>query len=798
MRCVKMALFSLLIASLLLSLSFFPVSAAGVDCTDTNTTGVPQAQCEALVDLYNSTGGAGWTNNTNWLTAGSIEDWYGITINSGVVSAIQLGSNNLVGQIPASLGTLLQVGILELQSNHLSGTIPPEIGGMGGLQNLNLSGNQLTGSIPASIFDISPLQYLYLTNNQLTGSLPAKALNSPSLRILQIYSNQLTGPLPDVTSINTTLTQLNLYGNQLSGPIPASISNLKALFNLSVSDNNLSGSIPAEIGQMTALKYLYLGANDLTGAIPVELFTPIIEEIQLIENKLTGPIPGEIANAVQLTKFFAGYNYLTGPIPDSIGNLSLLQRIWIDRNDLYGPVPDSVLNLTNLMSSGILLSSNGLWTTNVAVQTLLNGYDSSWSTHQGPQGLLPAEGGHVGWGDLSDSDGFTPVLRFSKHFNNNGMAALVYLVEVFNEQGTSIMQKVVDGTDTAICPDSGPQDPPVACEFQPRLSDFSAAPVVGEQSWRISAAFEKDSGDQWVWINSDYEKNFEISPPPSVLYPTNQTTKLNPTFKWQPVEHATAYNLVILNSSGGEKFNTIVPVSKCNVNACSFSTNVINLANGSYTWMVRADMGVESYTDWGNATFTKIAPPAPKFPAISSTTPNPKFTWTPAAGQTRYQIELRNAAGALLRTMTLDTSVCTSTLCSYIPNPALILKNGVSYKWKVRAGDAVEWGTYSAFKTFNKVAPPAPVSPTGTITATNPKFTWKKIPGATKYYIVLQKSSGVLVKNMEVKTFTCNALNCWYTPNPVLNLAKGDYKWKVRAYNGYYGWYSGYKLFTRK
>jgi hypothetical protein len=127
----------------------------------------------------------------------------------------------------------------------------------------------------------------------------------------------------------------------------------------------------------------------------------------------------------------------------------------------------------------------------------------------------------------------------------------------------------------------------------------------------------------------------------------------------------------------------------------------------------------------------------------------------------------------------------------------LNLANG-AYKWKVRAGDTVEWGTYSSFKTFNKVAPPAGISPSGSITLTNPTFKWKAIKGATKYYLELRKKSGTLVKAVTISSPSCTSTTCSYAFAPVLNLAKGDYKWHVKAYNGYYGPYGAYLAFTKK
>lgn len=43
---------------------------------------VPATECLALVDLYNSTNGASWTNKTNWLSmsAPNVGTWHGIDI----------------------------------------------------------------------------------------------------------------------------------------------------------------------------------------------------------------------------------------------------------------------------------------------------------------------------------------------------------------------------------------------------------------------------------------------------------------------------------------------------------------------------------------------------------------------------------------------------------------------------------------------------------------------------------------------------------------------------------------------
>src|SRR5436309_2156586 len=79
-----------------------------------------------LVNLYDSTDGAHWKHNTNWLKPGvPVDRWYGITGNNyHRVTAILLNNNNLTGPIPSSLGNLGKLEYFHLFGNHLSGSIP--------------------------------------------------------------------------------------------------------------------------------------------------------------------------------------------------------------------------------------------------------------------------------------------------------------------------------------------------------------------------------------------------------------------------------------------------------------------------------------------------------------------------------------------------------------------------------------------------------------------------------------------------------------------------------------------------
>jgi hypothetical protein len=103
-------------------------------CTD--VTEIPQVECEALVALYNSTNGFGWTNNTNWLVTNTPSDWYGVGIYSGRVSHLILSSNLLSGPLPSELSNLSFISSLTLDDNLLTGVIPAELSDLSNLAYL--------------------------------------------------------------------------------------------------------------------------------------------------------------------------------------------------------------------------------------------------------------------------------------------------------------------------------------------------------------------------------------------------------------------------------------------------------------------------------------------------------------------------------------------------------------------------------------------------------------------------------------------------------------------------------------
>lgn len=129
---------------------------------------------EALMALYEATGGENWTNHENWGTNTELSEWYGVTVEDNEIVALELPDNNLSGTLPVELGALIRLQRLVLNGNLLMDTIPANIGNLSQLEELNLANNDLTGNIPASLGDLRNLEVFDLSYNSLSGSIPRR------------------------------------------------------------------------------------------------------------------------------------------------------------------------------------------------------------------------------------------------------------------------------------------------------------------------------------------------------------------------------------------------------------------------------------------------------------------------------------------------------------------------------------------------------------------------------------------------------------------------------------------------
>ncbi|HPQ20394.1 MAG TPA: MopE-related protein [Saprospiraceae bacterium] len=158
---------------------------------------------DILLELYNATNGANWTNNSGWIDGATGNDcdycqWYGVTCDFySNVTQINLQQNNLVGILPSSITTISTLGTLKLGINSLSGSIPQDWSGVTNLLYADFSNNQFTGNIPESFGSQQNLWYLAVQNNQLSGNLPSSIGDLTNLVVYYGILNNLSGCYPD-------------------------------------------------------------------------------------------------------------------------------------------------------------------------------------------------------------------------------------------------------------------------------------------------------------------------------------------------------------------------------------------------------------------------------------------------------------------------------------------------------------------------------------------------------------------------------------------------------------------------
>lgn len=185
---------------------------------------------------------------------------------------LYLDENQLEGEIP-NLSALIRLQVLDLGDNNLTGEVPSWLNGLLSLLLLYLNDNQLEGEIP-DLSARTALILLDLSGNNLTGEIPD--LNALArLQVLYLHDNELEGELPDLTAL-TILSRLGLGGNhfdfewsvfETGGKLP--LDSGTALTRLYLHESELEGAIPSWLENHAGMQGLWLHGNDIDGGWPV-------------------------------------------------------------------------------------------------------------------------------------------------------------------------------------------------------------------------------------------------------------------------------------------------------------------------------------------------------------------------------------------------------------------------------------------------------------------------------------------------------------------------------------------------
>ncbi|XP_022640752.1 leucine-rich repeat receptor-like serine/threonine-protein kinase At1g17230 [Vigna radiata var. radiata] len=251
--------------------------------------------------------------------------------------AVHLGSNNLSGKIPSSLGFLSNLTSLHLHENKLHGEIPLSLHNCRSLLVFNVRNNQLSGNIPDWISH--GLLALQLRSNHFTGKISPQICQMSSIIVFDIAQNTISGHIPTCLGNIKTLLFNNVSRNKLSFQFPSSSPD-----RYYINDDNLElvtkGQVLEYDSNLHFMTLIDMSSNNLSGTIPPQLFSLIgLHSLNLSNNKLAGEIPNEIGNMKNLESLDFSTNQLGGEIPQSLSTLSFLSYLNLSFNDLTGKIP---------------------------------------------------------------------------------------------------------------------------------------------------------------------------------------------------------------------------------------------------------------------------------------------------------------------------------------------------------------------------------------------------------------------------------------------------------------------------
>ncbi|XP_045088195.1 leucine-rich repeat receptor-like serine/threonine-protein kinase At1g17230 [Aegilops tauschii subsp. strangulata] len=121
----------------------------------------------------------------------------------------------------------------------------------------------------------------------------------------------------------------------------------------------MTGTIPREIGNLMNLEYLGLYQNQISGSIPKTLGKlQSMQELEIYDNNLSGSLPQEFGDLINLVGLGLSNNSLSGHLPANICSGARLQYLFVSNNMFNGPIPSSLKTCTSLVK--ITLEGNQL------------------------------------------------------------------------------------------------------------------------------------------------------------------------------------------------------------------------------------------------------------------------------------------------------------------------------------------------------------------------------------------------------------------------------------------------------
>ena len=359
----------------------------------------------------------------------------------------------------------------------------------------------------------------------------------------------------------------------------------------------------------------------------------------------------------------------------------------------------------------------------------------------------------------------------------SSLRATGYVLEVSNATtGAVIFTKTTSATTYTVNPEDN--------SIQP--GPINSLPE-GAYSVRVKAIRGAGgANNESTWSSS---VRFTIAIPlpskPTIIRPKTATGESFPTFEWTKGANDRSYTLQVF-----KKGTTTRVIYKTNQPTNSY-IHFAPLANGDYTFNVRAFNAVNNPGAISESVDFKVTTPtlvAPKLtaPVGTSTSIQPRFSWTAVTGATYYKLVVHNLSRGTVQ-FTQENLPRTKT---FFDPPVMPQGNYRVQIWAVSNNIGADGkyipGPSTGWQSFNlDILPPAAPSVTAprglndspTIQTTNPKFTWTVPARGVKYDLLVNnlttQAAGVIRENGLTSTsFIART-----------NMAQGKYRVWVRAYN---------------
>ncbi|KAK6946073.1 hypothetical protein RJ641_013617 [Dillenia turbinata] len=194
--------------------------------------------------------------------------------------------------------------------------------------------------------------------------------NDSALALAAVDFNGFQLSAPTLEGFIENLPDLALFHantNNFSGTLSPKIGQLRYLYELDLSNNKFSGPFPYNVLTATGLTYFDIRFNFFSGSVPPEIFMQTLEVLFLNNNNFMQKLPDDFGSTPVFYLTLANNNF-TGSIPRSIGNLSqnLVEVLFLN-NQFNGCLPyevgclnqTTVFDVGNNLLTGLLPSSLG-------------------------------------------------------------------------------------------------------------------------------------------------------------------------------------------------------------------------------------------------------------------------------------------------------------------------------------------------------------------------------------------------------------------------------------------------------